>query len=218
MITRYNDMKIHFDRLLLGTHTNSYFKGAEPIRLTYNKAFGKQINFYEVHETFLRIDSNPFIKSIITLIGPEDDQRDLPEGMMMTEFGVSSVNIMTNEIYRGVSSSNVKSYTDSVYYAMDNIIQTDVFYKPEYIAKFNPMMKVIRMLPFYFTYYHIRDCAPTYFDSENFRTYLEKYLINGQESIDKLLNHLIERRYSDDLYTIYNVMTVNGEIEDDILN
>ena len=217
MITYYNAMKIHFDRLLLSGFrnlSNNYFHGAEPIAFAYKKAFNKPIGSYAIHETRLNVETNPFVKSIITIIGPEDDDRDLPDGIIMCEGEIAHVNIFTTNIYKGIDSSNIKYYTASVYYSMDSIIQCDTFYKPEYIARNNPFMKAIRMLPFYFTYHHIKDCAPLYFKPEDFRTYLEKYLVNGAESIDLLLDYMETRRYSDNIYDIYSTMTVEGQIDD----
>ena len=217
MTTGYAVMKTHFDRLLTGNYSNNYFRGAEPIRSTYLKAFGKQINMYNIHETAFRVDTNPNIKSLISIVGPITDDRDLPEGIMMCDTGLAHVSVFTSEINRGINAETVDDYVNSVYNYMNTIIRSDSFYQPDSIARDNPYMKLVRMLPFYFTYFHIRTSAPEYSDHEVFALLLEKYLVDGAESIEKLLNYLSERQYSSDMNLIYNSMTVNGEIDNDLL-
>lgn len=217
MFTNYSVMKTHFDKLISGQIRNPYFRGAEPIRTTYEKAFEKQINMYSIHESDFKVETNPHIKSLITLIGPVTEDRDIPEGVMMCDTGLVHVSIFTTEINSGIQPENAKSYIESVYKYMDTIIRSDSFYQPESIARDNPYMKLVRMLPFYFTYFHIRTSAPEYSDHEVFTLLLEKYLVNGAESIEKLLNYLSERQYSSDMNLIYKSMTVNGEIDDDLL-
>lgn len=217
MITGYAAMKTHFDKLLTGNYGNNYFRGAEPIRSTYIKAFGQQINMYNVHETAFKVETNPCIKSLISLIGPISEDRELPEGIMMCDTGLAHVSIFTAEINRGISADNVDSYVETIYSYMDTIIRSDLFYQPESIARSNPYMKLVRLMPFYFTFHHIKDCAPGYLGTEAFTSLLEKYLVNGQESIEKLLKHLSGGKCSSDAFAIYNAMTIGGEIEEDIL-
>lgn len=217
MFTNYSVMKTHFDRLISGELGNPYFRGAEPIRTTYEKAYGKQINMYTVHESAFKVETNQCIKSMITLIGPVGEDRDLPEGIMMSDTGLTHVSIFTTEINRGIVPENAEDYIKSIYNYMDTIIRSDSFYQPESIARDNPYMKLVRVLPFYFTYFHIRTSAPEYIDHEVFASLLEKYLIGEAESIEKLLNHLSGRQYSSDMNSIYSTMTVNGEIDNDLL-
>lgn len=217
MTTGYAAMKTHFDRLLTGNYSNNYFRGAEPIRSTYLKAFGKQINMYNIHETAFRVDTNPNIKSLISIVGPITDDRDLPEGIMMCDTGLAHVSVFASEINRGINAESVYDYVNSVYNYMDTIIRSDSFYQPDSIARDNPYMKLVKFFPFYFTFHHIKECAPGYLGTEAFINILERYLVNGQESIEKLLKCLSEGKYSTDAFSIYNAISVGGEIEDDLL-
>lgn len=216
--TDYSIMKTHFDRLISGHRRGIYISGLEPIRLTYLKAFGKQINMYDIHETPVKINTNPLIKSMISIIGPDSDDREIPEGIMMSDAGISHVSVFkSSDINRGISSEYSEDYIASVYYYMNTIIKSDTFYQSESISRDNPYMKFIRLVPFYMTYYHVNDCLPEYINSNIFYELLEKYLVNGKDNIEKLLLHLSERKYSTDLYTIYNTLTIGGELDNDIL-
>lgn len=217
MTTGYVAMKTHFDKLLKGEYSNNYFRGAEPIRSTYEKAFGQQINMYNIHETSFKVESNPCIKSLISIVGPITDDRVLPEGIMMCDSGIAHVSVFDTEINKGIMAENIDSYVNTIYGYMDAITRSDSFYQPEPISRSNPYMKLIRMIPFYFTFHHIKEYDYEYLRMPIFHLLLEKYILSDNDCIDKLLTNLSKGKCSSDPCVIYNAMTVNGELEDELL-
>lgn len=211
MKTGYEELKIHFDRLLLGRRGSRYYEGLEPIRLTYERAFGTKINFLDVHETPIDIRTNN-IGTIITLIGP-DSRLEIPSGIIHNNGIISSINLMSDDINYGINDDNIEYYINQVYHAMENVVKMDSFYKSDSIARDNPYLTLIKFYPFYFTYYHIMHCASSYYNKDIFISLLEKYLVNDNENINKLIDNMENSKYSNDPDEIYYTISCGNTLE-----
>ena len=209
--TPYITLKHHFDKLLCGGYQQNYYgSGFEPIRDTYERAFGRKINLFDVYQTALAIPHNP-INRLITLIGPNNCD-DIPTGIMMSGSEITCVNTFTEDIFKGIPESEAGSYINSVYESMENVIVMDRFYADDHTARRNPYMIFIKSCPFYFTYHHIKECAPHLLKKDIFMTLLEKYIATGEDA-EKVLESISTNKSSQDSELIYATMTCKNTIE-----
>ena len=127
MTTNYENMKIHFDKLIKGGYPTSH--GLESIRSVYEDTFNRKINLYDVYQTDLKVSTNP-VGGLITLIGPDDDT--LPEGFIMNEDGkVYYVKQFTNDIMKDIDFKELKAYTNCTFHHIRDcfpaLLDTDLF-------------------------------------------------------------------------------------------
>lgn len=207
-MTKYISLMEHFNNLILGVYPPS--TGFEHIRTVYERAFNMNINMQDVYETKLHIPTNP-IKSIITLIGPEPKDKEIPTGLIgCDESNVSYVIHFTNDIFKGITDDDfVKSYIKSVFETMYNIIKHDR-YDVKAIRN-NPYIAALYSYPFYFTYYHIQRAFPDFIDNDVFIDLFEQYYSDREYAAD-VLNSLKENEFSASSDVIYSVMTCKNTI------
>ncbi len=206
MSTKYSVIMDHFNNLILGTYPNT---GFEPIRTVYERAFNMNINMQDVYETKLCIPTNP-IKSIITLIGPEPKDGDIPTGLLGSdEMNVSYVTHFTNDIFKGMDNGLAEMYIESVFESIYNIVKHDRYNIKE--IRNNPYLISVYCYPFYFTYYHIKRVFPDFIDHKVFIDIFEQYY-SDREYADDVLKSLKANEFSSSSDTIYSVMTCKNTI------
>ena len=205
----YSILKQHFDKLIYG---GGYpiNNGLEPIRDSYERAFNRKINLFDVYETKFRLHTNP-LSGIVTLVGPEQD--DVPSGIIGCYNNVFSVNILPDSIFRGINPENGFEYINTVYNAMENVVQMDTFHVSDTMAWRNPYLVFIKCCPFYFTYHHIRDSQPQLMDDYIFKKFLERYIVANDEDIDVVYDSVKNSKFSADSDIIYKTMTVGNKVE-----
>lgn len=207
MTTNYENMKIHFDKLIKGGYPTSH--GLESIRSVYEDTFNRKINLYDVYQTDLKVSTNP-VGGLITLIGPNDDT--LPEGFIMNEDGkVYYVKQFTNDIMKDIDFKELKAYTNCIFYIMRDIVEFDAFKMGERFACTSPYLCTVYAYPLYFTFHHIRDCFPALLDTDLFMDIMEKHYMD-MEDIPTVLNSLNDHKYTTDPNKIYNIMTCGNTI------
>lgn len=210
--TPYVALKHHFDKLLCGGYQqNFYGSGFEPVRDTYERAFGKKINLFDVYQTALGIPHNP-INRLITLIGPNGSDLDIPTGIMMSGSEITCVNALTEDIFKGIPEKDASIYVNAVYQSIQNVIMMDRFYADDRTARENPYMIFIKACPFYFTFHHIKECAPHLLKEKVFLTILEKYIATGEDA-DKILESISSVKFSPDSEIIYSTMTCKNSVD-----
>lgn len=208
MTTNYENMKIHFDKLIKGGYPPSH--GLEPIRSVYEDTFNMKINLYDVYQTDLKVSTNP-VGGLITLIGPYND--NLPEGFIMNEDGkVYYVKQFTNDIMKDIDKDALKEYTNCVFYCMREIVEFDAFkVGNERFASYNPYLVTVFAYPLYFTFHHIKSCFPTLLDTDLFIDIIEKHYMDTEYAAS-VLNSLNDHKYTTDPNKIYNIMTCGNTI------
>lgn len=205
----YDVLKYHFDKIIFGGYPNN--SSINPIRDTFELAFGTPINLYEIVQSSLRTNTNK-IGGILTLIGPEPDPDEIiPSGVMHAGSSLVNVNILNEDIYKGLYDDTVVDYIDNVFDAMYNIIQFDAFFVNNSIAGNNPHCIYIKAAPVYYAFHHLNEVAPNYIDKcENlFKEKIEKYMMLSSEDANIIYDNLANSKYSENENRIYNVMT-NG--------
>lgn len=205
--TEYAILKHHFDRLIF---SSSIGTGLEPIRDTYEVAFGMKIHQFDIYQTQLKSSRNP-INAIVTLVGPEQE-RTVPTGIISSANDICSVSVFWDDIFKGIRSEDGPSYINTVYHAMDNVVMMDRFYASDIVARENPHMTFIKACPFYFTYHHIKESLNHLLDEKVFIELLEKYIANPDD-VGEIMKSISTRKYSADPEVIYSTMTCNGTIE-----
>lgn len=212
MDTEYLVLKKHFDKLIKGGFPQS--NSLEPIRDNFARAFGRQINLFDVYRDPVNCKHNP-IHGIVTLIGPSDkiDEYELPEGIMADGRDISFVSVISEDIFKGFSNSSEKaSYAASVYDAMYRICQLDRFWLPDEHARINPYPTVVKCLPLYLTYNHVRECVGIDDElNESFENLLEKYIVT--DGADKVMESLASSKFSADCDDIYSIMTCKRSVD-----
>ena len=206
----YEEMKYHFDKVIMGGYPNS--SSFDPVRDIFEVAFDRKINLFELVHTGLNTKTN-HISGLVTLIGPETDDV-LPSGLMGYASSVVNVNILNEDIYKGLYEDTVIDYIDNVFDAMNNVIKFDSFYVNNSIAKNNPHCIFIKAAPIYYTFHHLNEVAPNYLDmcEKLFKEKLEKYLMLFGEDVNAIYDNLYNSKYSDDESHIYKVMTNDNKI------
>lgn len=206
-IANYAVLKQHFDKLIKGGHPTS--SGLEPIRDTYETSFNTKINLYDVYKSRIGVSTNP-IGSIVSLVGPE---ADLTTGIMLSNNEIVCVNQFPSDILRGLDSSDTW-YIRYVYDAISSIMSMDRFNLPDSMALDNPYITMIKALPLYFTFYHVKESAPLLMDASEsaFKDIIEKYVVYGDD-VATLYDSLNTRKYTQDFETAYAILTVNNSIE-----
>ena len=205
----YDVLKYHFDKIIFGGYPSN--SSLNPIRDTFELAFGTQINLYEIVQSTLRTNTNK-IGGIVTLVGPEPEEDEIiPSGLMGAGSSLVSVNILNEDIYKGLYENTIVDYIDNVFDAMYNIIQFDSFFVNNSIARNNPHCIYIKAAPVYYTFHHLAEVAPNYIDKcENlFKEKIEKYMMLSTEDANIIYENLVNSKYSENENKIYNVMT-NG--------
>lgn len=209
--TPYVALKHHFDKLLCGGYQTNYFgSGFEPIRDTYERAFGRKINLYDVYQTAIGISHNP-INRIITLIGPENDE-PISTGIMMSGPDIVSVNTFTEDIFKGIPESEAGNYISEVYNSIANVVSMDRFYASDTIARENPYMTFIKACPFYLTFHHVKECCPHLLKDKVFMEILEKYIVTGEDA-EKVLDSVKSTKFNQDSEIIYATMTCKNSVD-----
>ena len=125
---------------------------------------------------------------------------------------IVSVNIFSDNIFKGISPSEVSGYVVSVYSAMQNIVMMDRFFAPDSVARKNPYMTFIKACPFYFTYHHAKECIPEALNGPLFHNLLEKYIIANDDT-DKVLESISSTKYSANVEDIYYTITCKNTVE-----
>lgn len=206
----YEEMKSHFDKVITGGYPNS--SSFDPVRDIFEVAFDRKINLFEIVHTNLSTKTNQ-INGIVTLVGPETEDV-LPSGLMAYGSSVVNVNILNEDIYKGLYEDTVIDYIDNVFDAMNNIVKFDSFYVNNSIAKNNPHCVFVKAAPIYYTFHHLNEVAPNYLDmcEKLFKEKLEKYLMLFGKDVDIIYDNLYKSDYSDNESNIYKVMTNEGKI------
>lgn len=209
MKTGYVVLKQHFNKLIFGGYPAS--NGLEPVRDSYAKTFGKKINLYDVYRTPFRAAGNP-IESIITLIGPDDPNGEMSEGIIACEREITSINIISESILKGIDETMIDEYTQEVFNAMKRVIEMDRSYKSSAQAKGNPYLQVVRFLPLYLTFHHEFECISNVMNERVFLDLIEKYYVAGDSAV-KLLESMKTKKYTEDIAEIYNTLTCDNTID-----
>lgn len=205
MKTDYVKLKRHFDKLLFGGYP--YNTGLEPIRDTYKYAFNNEINLYDAYESKMNIMGNP-ITSLISLVGPDDDEIPLQRGIMVVGNSLACVSVFADGILKG---SIEKCYIDEVFKSMSNVVASDQLYRPDILAIQNPYMTFIKTIPLYMTYHHINECAPSICDDSIFINIIKKYYC-ADDDTEKLYDSLTSTKFSEDIDEIISTITCKGTI------
>lgn len=219
-ISEYEPLKYHFDRLMLGepinalnTRIQKINSGLEPIRTTYEKSFGININSLDVYETNISLKNNP-VSRIITLVGPfGENGDDYPCGVMYSNGEIVCVNHFSDNINRGLSREEVPVYAGEVYAIMDTIVSMDQLCKSDLDAINNPYITLLKSYPFYFMVNHLKSIGMiNELPGDFFLSILEKYILYDRDDIKMLMDSLLYSEYSNDPEVIYYQMTCGNRI------
>ena len=209
--TGYAILKTHFDTIF---EKAKHGTGYEHIRDTYEKAFGTQINLYNIHTTKLSISNNP-ISNITTFIGPKND--DLKKGIIPSIDSINSVNILDKRYLMGLTDDTIANYVEDIYMAMDNVMTADPLYNlPDSAVIDNPYLIFLRCCPLYFTYHHIAYVDPDMVPkcAQIFIDHLErKGICDSTEEAEKVLESMASTRYSTTFEGIYSTLTCNNTVQ-----
>lgn len=209
--TGYAILKTHFDTIF---EKAKHGTGYEHIRDTYEKAFGTQINLYNIHTTKLSISNNP-ISKITTFIGPKND--DLKKGIIPSIDSINSVNILDKRYLMGLTDDTIANYVEDIYMAMDNVMTADPLYNlPDSTVIDNPYLIFLRCCPLYFTYHHIAYVDPNMVPkcAQIFIDHLErKGICDSTEEAEKVLESMASTRYSTTFEGIYSTLTCNNTVQ-----
>lgn len=212
-ITGYSNLKYHFDRLVMGQVPSNNL--IDPIRDIYKNLFNQKIGLYDVFRTEISVPTNP-IRYMISIVNSEDekkDQEELQEGIMFCGSDMVYSTAFEHYVRTGINKNDAYSYIMKVYQVMENYISKDTMYRSDKEAEGNPYLILIKALPFYFTYFHIKDCLPGLMSDEVFGNIIEKYITADTESIKKILDNLNKSRYSNDIERIYYTMTCGNTVK-----
>ena len=210
--TGYNNLKYHFDRLITAPiPANSV---GDPIRDVYKKVFNQKVGLYDVFRTEIAVPTNPirYAVSLLNTKEPNDDI-ELMSGIMFSNYDIVHTSIFEKEVRGGIFESDAAGYINKVYGIMDDIISMDMMYKSDKYARSNPYLVYIKVLPFYLTFNHVKDCLPALMKEDVFKSILEKYIIADPESINKVMTSINRSRYSSDIEQIYTIMTCNNTVK-----
>ncbi|MCM1235484.1 MAG: hypothetical protein NC489_35745 [Ruminococcus flavefaciens] len=212
LFENYAILKEHFDMLILGGHR--YSNGCEPIRMVYQKAFGRKIPLLDIYESEMRIKHNP-IEGLITLVGPYDDLGEYPTGFISVGDRVMCVNHFTDEITKGIPDGYQREYIEQVYNVINSVISMDKFYRSDHDAIASPHVALIRLYPFYLTFHHALKIG--FLNNQDvsslFIHILEREILYGEEQIKKLIDSLESNPYSIDSCDVYRTMTCCGQLD-----
>lgn len=209
--TGYAILKTHFDTIF---QSGKIGTGYEHIRDTYHKAFGTQINLYDIHTTKLSVANNP-ISKITTFIGPKND--DLKKGIIPSIDSINCVNILDKQYLMGLTDDSIASYVEDIYMAMDNVMTADPLYNlPDGVVIDNPYLIFLRCCPLYFTYHHIAYVDPDMIPkcAQIFIDHLErKGICDSTEEAEKVLESMASTKYSTTFEGIYSTLTCNNTVQ-----
>lgn len=210
--TGYNNLKYHFDRLITAPiPANSV---GDPIRDVYKRVFNQKIGLYDVFRTEISITTNP-IRYIISLVNTKEpnDDVEMTEGIMFSNYDIVHTSVFEKEVRGGITESDASGYISRVYGIMDSIISMDIMYQSDKLARSNPYLAYIKVLPFYLTFHHVKDCLPALMKEDIFKNILEKYIVADPESINSIMKSINCNRYSSDIEAVYTIMTCNNTVK-----
>lgn len=215
MKSRYDILKNHFD----GIATGQKFPinpGLEHIRDTYENAFDQRISLYDIYQTSLEIPTNR-VSKIMTLTNGTRDNKDTVTGIMWEDDLLVSTNKLTNPTY-AVNAKNIDVYIKDVYTSISDIIKCDDIYSFDRdFRKRNHYARLLRILPMYLTYFHIKTCF--YEDSLDDIKAMHNWSVlkSDIKCTDKTLNDVLcvlaRISYSRDIDKIYNDLFIDGKIK-----
>lgn len=225
MKTAYANIKTHFDTMIMGGRRRFRPDGYESLRDTYEIGYGIKIPLFDIYRENIDCSTNP-IKSIATLLGPEDKVDDIPYGIMVDRDYVVYSHAMNEDYLSTITDKQIYNYISEVYAAIDAIIEHDEFYLDDKKAYANMVVTVTRALPFYLTFFHFKTIAANGFisgdpnkigneSSKAFMDFMEKYITANEEDAKSLLEYLLDKNtaFSDDISTIYRQITLNNTLE-----
>ena len=202
----YGALKTHFDKLVNINFLENPF-ATDLLKRLYLEAFGIKTGMYDVYRTNIYNCNNP-IKSIVTFIGDTESEKIPPEGVVMDYHGLVYVNVLNKSIL-----NNGIEYINKIYKSIDDVVKLDILYRDIDFAKNNPYCMLLRLIPFYKTFHHIKISKPDMMDKDIFKALLlDEKIVNNDDDAELLLKSISTGRYTDEPWRIYNTMTCNNSI------
>lgn len=207
----YMVLKDHFDNLF---KIQSPGTGFERIRETYKEGLNFPIGLYDVNSTEISIANNP-IRFFTTLVGPDNDEMDIPIGIIPAYDNIHSVNFIDKKYFLGLDEDNVVDYMVTVFDAIENLLKADSMYSIRLSANYpNPYLEFLHILPIYITFNHIREVNYSMIGvlRKHILNWLEKFACDSMDDAKLLFKSMEDNDYYNTFENVYRTVTCDNTI------
>lgn len=211
----YVNTKLHYDKIIdhIIRDVDKESHSSDLIKKLYLEAFDINTDHFNIFRSAVNNTNNP-ICSMITFVDDGYSENNIPpEGTTMDYVGLLYADVIPKKFI--INDNYKEEYIRKVFNTIIEIVKLDILYKDDCFAQKNPYSLLLRLLPFYKTYHHIKTSRISILDTDLFNAILcENNIVCNEDDASLILRSLdTSGWYTDEPWRIYNIMTCNNSIK-----